>query len=95
MSEIREHGEALFASFGRLLDDIPRDAAGHPSDLRTWVRLAERWRIADELRRCGGNRSAAARALGIGRRTLYAKLGKRARALPSRSEAAYAGEDAP
>ena len=44
--------------------------------LREWVDLAEAWRITQVLRDCGGNRSAAARALGIGRRTLYAKMEK-------------------
>jgi DNA-binding NtrC family response regulator len=44
--------------------------------LRDWVALAEAWRIAQALREAGGNRSAAARALGIGRRTLYTKLEK-------------------
>ena len=44
--------------------------------LREWIDLAEAWRIRQVLRDCGGNRSAAARALGIGRRTLYAKMEK-------------------
>ncbi len=44
--------------------------------LREWVDLAETWLITRTLRRCSGNRSAAARALGIGRRTLYAKMEK-------------------
>ena len=35
--------------------------------------------IADLLRRCGGNASAAARALGISRATLYRRLGKAAK----------------
>ncbi|UTH76069.1 sigma-54-dependent Fis family transcriptional regulator [Chromobacterium sp. IIBBL 290-4] len=35
--------------------------------------------IADLLRRCGGNASAAARALGISRATLYRRLGKTAK----------------
>ena len=47
-----------------------------PSSLRAWLDLAEAWKIARALRDCGGNRSAAARALGIGRRTLYAKMEK-------------------
>ncbi|MCG8590950.1 MAG: hypothetical protein MJE66_16795 [Proteobacteria bacterium] len=45
-------------------------------NLRSWMDLAETWRITQALRDCGGNRSAAARALGIGRRTLYAKMEK-------------------
>ena len=44
--------------------------------LREWVALAEAWRIAEALRDAHGNRSAAARALGIGRRTLYTKMEK-------------------
>jgi DNA-binding protein Fis len=42
--------------------------------LREWVDRAEAWRIVQVLRECGGNRSAAARALRIGRRTLYTKM---------------------
>jgi DNA-binding NtrC family response regulator len=42
--------------------------------LRQWMDLAESWRIWEALRLCRGNRSAAARQLGIGRRTLYAKI---------------------
>jgi len=44
--------------------------------LRDWVALAEAWRISQALRESRGNRSAAARALGIGRRTLYSKMEK-------------------
>ena len=44
--------------------------------LKDWVALAEAWRIAQALRESRGNRSAAARALGIGRRTLYSKIEK-------------------
>jgi len=44
--------------------------------LRDWVELAEAWRIAQALRETRGNRSAAARMLGIGRRTLYTKMVK-------------------
>ena len=47
-----------------------------PSSLRAWLDLAEAWKIARTLDDCRGNRSAAARALGIGRRTLYAKMEK-------------------
>ena len=47
-----------------------------PVKLREWLDLAEAWHIARVLERCGGNRTAAARELGIGRRTLYAKMEK-------------------
>jgi DNA-binding NtrC family response regulator len=47
-----------------------------PNSLRAWLELAEAWRITQALRDCKGNRSAAARHLGIGRRTLYAKMDK-------------------
>ena len=49
---------------------------GEPLSLKDWVALAEAWHIASALRASHGNRSAAARALGIGRRTLYAKMEK-------------------
>ncbi|MGC6489547.1 MAG: sigma 54-interacting transcriptional regulator [Planctomycetota bacterium] len=49
--------------------DIPRDLAA-----------LERWAIDRALERAGGNKAEAARALGIGRRTLYDKLsGRRGR----------------
>jgi DNA-binding NtrC family response regulator len=38
--------------------------------------LTEAWRIVHALRSSRGNRSAAARSLGIGRRTLYTKMEK-------------------
>ncbi|MBW2712417.1 MAG: hypothetical protein JRC77_01560 [Deltaproteobacteria bacterium] len=47
---------------------------GATLSLRQWMDLAESWRIWEALRQCGGNRSATARHLGIGRRTLYAKI---------------------
>jgi len=49
---------------------------GQPLPLKDWVALAEAWHIAAALRASRGNRSATARALGIGRRTLYAKMEK-------------------
>jgi DNA-binding NtrC family response regulator len=62
------------------LSDLERFASGGdgPSELplREWVALAEAWRIAHALRQARGNRSAAARDLGIGRRTLYTKMEK-------------------
>jgi DNA-binding NtrC family response regulator len=51
-------------------------ADGTLPSLREFVDLAEAWRIQRALRECRGNRSAAARTLGIGRRTLYSKLEK-------------------
>ena len=47
-----------------------------PVSLKDWRDIAEAWRISQALRSCAGNRSAAARELGIGRRTLYAKMEK-------------------
>jgi len=47
-----------------------------PLELRRWVDLAEAWYITRTLRAVRGNRSEAARVLGIGRRTLYAKMQK-------------------
>jgi DNA-binding NtrC family response regulator len=65
--------DALFESF---LARATEENGGQPPDLRAWVDLAEAWRIVHALRTCAGNRSAAARALGIGRRTLYTKMEK-------------------
>ena len=62
-----------FGEFLRQADDIQGDA---PQSLRAWIDLAEAWKITKTLRECRGNRSAAARTLGIGRRTLYAKMEK-------------------
>jgi len=61
-----------FLRHAQSLADEGRD----PKTLRAWLDLAEAWRITQALRDCKGNRSAAARALGIGRRTLYAKMDK-------------------
>lgn len=62
---------ALFASIERKLG-----GQGARLTLRRWMDCAETWRILEALRQCRGNRSAAARALGIGRRTLYTKMEK-------------------
>ena len=54
-------------------------ASGNPAqplELRSWIDLAEAWYITRTLRAVRGNRSEAARVLGIGRRTLYAKMQK-------------------
>jgi DNA-binding NtrC family response regulator len=65
---------------GREFQEFLRQATPCPTDdplsLRAWLDLAEAWKITRTLRECRGNRSAAARALGIGRRTLYAKMEK-------------------
>ena len=62
------------------LEEIERRARGANGGaalpLRDWLALAEAWRIAQALRDARGNRSAAARTLGIGRRTLYTKIDK-------------------
>ena len=59
------------------LEDLERLArTGRTLPLREWLALAEAWRIAQALREHRGNRSAVARALGIGRRTLYTKMEK-------------------
>jgi len=59
------------------LERTSRTVNGSPAlPLRDWIALAESWRIAQALRDARGNRSAAARALGIGRRTLYSKMEK-------------------
>jgi len=49
---------------------------GGAPPLKEWVDLAEAWRIIHALRHTRGNRSEAARQLGIGRRTLYTKMDK-------------------
>jgi DNA-binding NtrC family response regulator len=49
---------------------------GRALRLREWVDRAQAWRIVRALRDSRGNRAAAARALGIGRRTLYTKMEK-------------------
>ena len=66
--------------FARFLQNengaIRSSGEGQDKTLKAWVDLAETYRIIQVLRECGGNRSAAARVLGIGRRTLYAKMDK-------------------
>ncbi|HVN41073.1 MAG TPA: helix-turn-helix domain-containing protein [Myxococcota bacterium] len=59
------------------LEDLERLArVGRTLPLREWLALAEAWRIAQALREHRGNRAATARALGIGRRTLFTKMDK-------------------
>ena len=63
--------QSLFSEFHRR-----SVASGESVTLRAWLDRAEAWRILHALREAGGNRSAAARSLGIGRRTLYTKMEK-------------------
>ena len=60
----------------RLFEEIAARGAAGGASLRDWLDAAEAWRIREALAAARGNRSAAARALGIGRRTLYAKIEK-------------------
>jgi len=64
-----------FVRFLQHAKQLERNGDG-PGTLRSWLDLAEAWRITQALRSCKGNRSAAARMLGIGRRTLYSKMEK-------------------
>jgi two-component system response regulator HydG len=52
----------------------PPEEAAETNGLAAGLREAERQCIVEALRACNGNRSLAARRLGIGRRTLYDKL---------------------
>jgi two-component system C4-dicarboxylate transport response regulator DctD len=48
---------------------------GRPSlTLAEWLRHAESWRIRIALERCEGDRTAAAKRLGIPRRSLYYRM---------------------
>lgn len=69
------HTSEEFARFLRHTEQL-KQSGDEPRSLRAWLDLAETWRITQALRDCKGNRSAAARLLGIGRRTLYAKMDK-------------------
>ncbi len=66
--------ENMIQGFLQSLAETKNLDGAAPRSLRSWMELAEAWRILEALRHCRGNRSAAARELGIGRRTLYAKM---------------------
>jgi DNA-binding NtrC family response regulator len=68
------HDSAAESLFAQLHHRVTEN--GTRLTLRAWLDQAETWRILHALREAGGNRSAAARALGIGRRTLYTKMEK-------------------
>ncbi|MDB4945779.1 MAG: Response regulator of zinc sigma-54-dependent two-component system [Labilithrix sp.] len=53
---------------------VPPSSAGAPSSLRDAVSVLEKRMIIEALERANGNRSEAARQLGIGRPQLYAKM---------------------
>ena len=55
---------------------VASERRGKVPSLNEWVELAEAWRIVIALREARGSRAEAARALGIGRRTLYSKMEK-------------------
>ncbi len=48
---------------------------GHAAlSLEDWLRYAEGWRIRLALEHCAGDRTAAARRLGVPRRSLYFRM---------------------
>jgi len=67
---------ALNGSLLALYRRLAEACGERPLKLQTWLEIAETWCITHALQECRGNRSAAARALGIGRRTLYAKMAR-------------------
>ena len=76
--EPRREPESASSALDRLFEEVYRRSTaaipGQTMSLRSWLDLAENWRIVHALRETRGNRAAAARRLGIGRRTFYAKL---------------------
>ena len=52
----------------------PESAAGRPKTMHEDVRSLERLRIIEALHKCNGNQTAAAKLLGISRRTLTTRL---------------------
>ncbi len=70
----------MVTAAARRADGGTADEADLPDRLRTAGRelglleAAERDAVVDALRAAGGNRTRAARTLGIGRNTLYRKL---------------------
>ena len=76
-TEQLEETEAVIESLFESLHARAAASRGQSSlRLDEWVDLTTALRITQALRDCRGNRSAAARALGIGRRTLYTKMQK-------------------
>ena len=75
-AHVEKLGETHEEGFEGFLREVLGPQPSELPPLRDWLDRAEAWRITRALRDAGGNRSAAARALGIGRRTLYAKMEK-------------------
>jgi sigma-54 dependent transcriptional regulator, acetoin dehydrogenase operon transcriptional activator AcoR len=74
LKSVIEH--ALLSGTGRVLrvEDLPAESFNQAPASALTSQSSERERLVDALRRAGGNRSEAARRLGIGRATLYRKL---------------------
>ena len=75
-AESQAAAAAIESLFGTLHHRAAESRGQSALRLDEWVDLATAMRITQALRDCRGNRSAAARALGIGRRTLYTKMQK-------------------
>jgi DNA-binding NtrC family response regulator len=69
-------GPSLENLLGEVYETARAERSAGNLPLKDWLEIAEAWRIVVALREARGNRSAAARALGIGRRTLYSKMKK-------------------
>ncbi len=81
--ELRNLAEsASFLTFGRgpipvdAMPDCIRDAARRPRPMIASLEETERRAVVRALSDAGGNRSRAARELGISRQTLYTKMSK-------------------
>ncbi len=80
MTRVEREPSSASSSLDALLEEVYRAARTQRAQpnlpLREWLEIAEAWRIVVALREAKGNRSTAARTLGIGRRTLYSKMKK-------------------
>jgi DNA-binding NtrC family response regulator len=82
----------LAARKGAAATDFEGWEQGPPDDLKRALQGPERWLILRALERHGGNRSAAARTLGIDRTTLFNKMRRYALlSFPSRASATSDG----
>ena len=69
-------GSSLEKLLGEVYEAARSERSAGSLRLKEWLEIAEAWRIVVALREARGNRSEAARTLGIGRRTLYSKMEK-------------------